>query len=39
MSYEVRFVTSADSRFFLGVVAMLNSLRLRRVTAQRIRTP
>jgi hypothetical protein len=28
MSYEVRFVTSADSRFFVGAVAMLNSLRL-----------
>jgi hypothetical protein len=26
MSYEVRFVTSADARFFVGAAAMLNSL-------------
>jgi hypothetical protein len=28
MGYEVRIFTSADSRFFLGAVAMLDSLRL-----------
>jgi hypothetical protein len=28
MSSDVRFVTSADSRFFVGAVGMLNSLRL-----------
>jgi hypothetical protein len=28
VSYRVRFVTSADSRFFVGAVGMLNSLRL-----------
>jgi hypothetical protein len=28
MGYEVRFITSADERFFVGCAAMLNSLRL-----------
>jgi hypothetical protein len=28
LSTEVRFITAADSRFFLGAAAMLNSLRL-----------
>jgi hypothetical protein len=28
MSHDVRFITSADSRFFVGAAAMLNSLRL-----------
>src|SRR5215218_8861935 len=30
MGYDVRFITSADARFFVGCAAMLNSLRLTR---------